>query len=128
MLPKHTACHPYMHVCMQVLRRGAKANGNGRHLPPTFKLACVVRRGDLVHDHDDDDDHEMLLGSHGGGGASAPSGLSGSGSSSLRKMKQALVTLHALVSPPLLSYTLPLAVAWVGLCGGWYCTVLWLPR
>ncbi|PNH04098.1 Synaptic vesicle glycoprotein 2C [Tetrabaena socialis] len=34
----------------------------------------------------------------------------------------------ALFSPPLRSYTLPLAVAWIGLCGGWYCTVLWVPR
>lgn len=39
-----------------------------------------------------------------------------------------LGTLQALLSPPLRGYTLPLAVGWIGLCGGWYCTVLWVPR
>ncbi|GFR50358.1 hypothetical protein Agub_g12568, partial [Astrephomene gubernaculifera] len=36
--------------------------------------------------------------------------------------------LRVLLRPPLLRYTLPLAAGWVGLCGGWYCTVLWVPR
>ncbi|EFJ41242.1 hypothetical protein VOLCADRAFT_68484, partial [Volvox carteri f. nagariensis] len=42
--------------------------------------------------------------------------------------ERAAGVLSALLSPPLRSYTVPLAVAWIGLCGGWYCTVLWVPR
>ncbi|KAG2434884.1 hypothetical protein HYH02_012084 [Chlamydomonas schloesseri] len=36
--------------------------------------------------------------------------------------------LTALLSPPLRGQTLALGVGWIGLCGGWYCTVLWVPR
>ena len=33
-----------------------------------------------------------------------------------------------LLRPPLLSATGPLLAAWVGMCGGWYSTVLWIPE
>lgn len=37
-------------------------------------------------------------------------------------------TAKQLVQPPLKSRLMPLLVAWIGLCGGWYSTVLWIPE
>lgn len=36
--------------------------------------------------------------------------------------------LRTLTVAPLGAYTRPLALAWIGLCGGWYCAVLWMPK
>ncbi|MEW5319852.1 MAG: hypothetical protein WDW38_010974 [Sanguina aurantia] len=44
------------------------------------------------------------------------------------QLVQSWRTFAVLFSHPLVSCTLPLAVAWIGLSGGWYCTVLWVPK
>lgn len=35
--------------------------------------------------------------------------------------------VRQLLQPPLLAYTAPLIVTWLGLCGGWYSMILWIP-
>ncbi|GIL82870.1 hypothetical protein Vretimale_8369 [Volvox reticuliferus] len=125
----------------QVLLRISRVNGT--HLPEDFALPAFHHRDQdiLAHKtafHTDATGHvhaDTLPLSYnavacaGCGGASAKGGA-------LRRLRlgaseafeRAVGVLGALLTPPLRSYTVPLAVAWVGLCGGWYCTVLWVPR
>ncbi|KAG2490792.1 hypothetical protein HYH03_010714 [Edaphochlamys debaryana] len=134
----------------QVLMRAARMNGT--HLPEDFTIPSFHHRDQDILEHKASlrtdaagHPHAVLLGSGPGAGSSGPAGPDGLapgpalGSTRrgfVARLRLALqhgwgrgsATLVTLLSPPLRSYTLPLGVAWVGLCGGWYCTVLWVPR
>lgn len=96
---------------LQVLRHMAASNGTT--LPDHLKLMPMTR-------HDSDSGQLALI------AQKQPS------SSSWQAVKEgthlAAAQLRLLFRPPLLGCTLPLLVAWVGLCGGWYSTVLWIPE
>lgn len=40
----------------------------------------------------------------------------------------AVASARQLTQPPLQSRLVPLLIAWIGMCGGWYSTVLWIPE
>lgn len=95
------------------------ASVNGRSLPAGLRLIPVDQSDQSVLDgkyHD-------VLPSH---------GFAGKARSSWHHIRNAAQrawgVYQTLFRRPLRSYTLPLAVGWIGLCGGWYCTVLWVPR
>ncbi|GLC41648.1 hypothetical protein PLESTB_000693100 [Pleodorina starrii] len=115
----------------QVLQRIARANGT--HLPDDFALPSFHHRDQDILTHKtafrtDADGHP-----HADALAAPPLPYTSGGA--LRRLRRGAAeatertvgVLTALLSPPLASYTLPLAVAWIGLCGGWYCTLLWVP-
>jgi VNT family MFS transporter (synaptic vesicle glycoprotein 2) len=90
------------------------AAANGACLPETLKLLPMTRH--------DSDPGEVVLRPQPG----AQDGISLR--ALLRAGQQAWGQLRQLFRPPLAACTLPLAVAFVGLSGGWYSTVLWIPE
>ena len=92
---------------------------NGRTLPEGLRLIPVDQSDQAVLDGK----HHDTLPSHGVAGQ-----MRSTWDHACNAAQRAWAVLQVLFRPPLRAYTLPLAAGWVGLCGGWYCTVLWLPR
>lgn len=79
------------------------------------------------HDTAPGDHLQQLTGKHGTSGVSAHH-LAAHMQLVMKGMKQAWCQITQLMKPPLAAYTFPLLLAWVGMCGGWYSTVLWIPE
>eukprot|EP00198_Chlamydomonas_reinhardtii_P010788 XP_001700125.1 predicted protein [Chlamydomonas reinhardtii] len=105
----------------------------------THKAALTTDAAGHPHARDAAGDTESLLPSYtpatSGGSSSGAAGAAASLSATRRLgtwtsavLGRAWGVLTALLSPPLRGQTLALGVGWIGLCGGWYCTVLWVPR
>ncbi|GAX81918.1 hypothetical protein CEUSTIGMA_g9346.t1 [Chlamydomonas eustigma] len=108
--PRYLAASGSTLKAAQVLQRMAAFNK--RKLPQGFALKPVH--------HTKEEESQFL--------ASSRSGQSIS-QRSWTEIKHSWNLLKCLTfEKPLRSYTWPLMVAWIGLCGGWYCTVLWLPK
>ncbi|KAG2434782.1 hypothetical protein HXX76_007667 [Chlamydomonas incerta] len=136
----------------QVLLRAARINGT--QLPEDFVIPSFHHRDQDILTHKTSFTTDAVGHAHAGNAAGdtesllpsyAPAASGGSGSASggpaaavpaARRARawlgaalgRAWGVLTALLSPPLRRQTLALGVGWIGLCGGWYCTVLWVPR
>lgn len=134
--PRHLAVVGRPKEAAQVLLK--MADMNRRTLPEDFCLAPVQHR-DSWEDDEQGEAGGPAPSGHGSGG-SASRHLQSSQQNPLAKAlrsaataaalgaRRALLVVRTLFSRPLSAHTWPLSVAWMGLCGGWYATVLWVPR
>jgi hypothetical protein len=73
-------------------------------------------------------DDEDAVGSAGGRGSGQQEHARVKQQQRQRCCRSGWATAALLLQPPLRQRFLPLLVAWLGLCGGWYSTVLWIPE